>query len=176
MTELPLVIVAMGVSGAGKSTFGTALAAVLERTFLDADDLHSPANKATMAAGVPLTDDDRSPWLDDVATAARQSAPLVVACSALKRRYRDRLRLNLPSLAFIELDVPRKQLTQRLTERTHEFMSPTLLQSQLEELEPLDTDEPGVRLPYGNTMTPQTGAQAAVDLLEALWGLADARY
>ena len=86
----PDTIFIMGVSGIGKTTIGAALAEALDFKFVDADDLHPAENKAKMAAGIPLADDDRRPWLDAVALAAREQ-PSVIACSALRRRYRDRL-------------------------------------------------------------------------------------
>jgi gluconokinase len=168
MTEPPRILIVMGVSGAGKSTFGAALAAELGRPFLDADDLHPAENKAKMAAGIPLTDGDRAPWLDIVATAAQHAAPVVVACSALRRRYRDQLRAGAASLAFVELVVPRDELVERLSLRSHEFMPSTLLDSQLDTLEPLEADEPGIRLPYGQAVAPGAGARAAVELLTDL--------
>lgn len=165
--SLPDVIVVMGVSGAGKSTFGTALAYLLHRTFIDADDLHPDANKTKMAAGTPLDDHDRSPWLDAVADAARKARPAVVACSALKVDYRSRLAGRVKSIAFIELDVDRSELETRLVARSHEFMSTTLLTSQLETLERLNADEPGIRLPYTAPASPPESAQLAVTALEA---------
>ncbi len=139
-------VVVMGVSGAGKSAVGAAVAAATGRRFLDADDLHPAANKAKMAEGHPLTDEDRWPWLDRVAAAAA-GPDTVLACSALRRVYRDRLRAGVGDIAFVELDVSRDELRRRLAARQHEFMSPTLLDSQLATLEPLQPDEPGVRVP-----------------------------
>ena len=167
VVSLPEIIVVMGVSGAGKSTVGTALAAFLHRTFIDADDLHPAANKAKMAAGIPLDDHDRGPWLDAVADAARIARPTVVACSALKRDYRSRLAAGPHSVAFIELDVERSELETRLSARSHEFMSPALLASQLETLEPLSADEPGIHLPYAAPRSSRETAQLAVAALEA---------
>jgi gluconokinase len=130
----------MGVTGAGKSTFGAMLAARIDLPFVDGDDLHSKANKQKMAAGIPLNDADRAPWLDTVAaTLAR--APVVVACSALKRRYRDRLRAGAADVQFVYLVGPPTLLAQRLKMRAHEFMPPELLESQLAILEPPGSDE-----------------------------------
>jgi gluconokinase len=165
VSGLPATIVAMGVSGAGKSTFGQALADRLDRPFIDADDLHPAANKAKMAAGLPLTDEDRAPWLEAVADAAAALPASVVACSALKRRYRDQLRRRDGSIVFVELDVDRDELARRLATRSHEFMSPTLLQSQLATLEPLAPDEAGVRFPYSGVASPADGAAAVAELL-----------
>jgi gluconokinase len=130
----------MGATGAGKSTFGALLAAGLDLPFTDGDDLHSKANKEKMAAGIPLEDADRAPWLDAIAaTLAR--APVVVACSALKRRYRDRLRAGAPDVQFVYLAGTSTLLAQRLKTRVHGFMPPELLESQLAILEPPESDE-----------------------------------
>ena len=137
----------MGPSGAGKSVVGAALAQRLGVPFIDADDLHPPRNKAKMAAGTPLDDADRWPWLDLVARAARDAAPVVVACSALRRAYRDRLRGDDDAVVFVELVVDREVLAQRLSARDHEFMPASLLASQLGTLEPLEAGEPGIRFP-----------------------------
>jgi gluconokinase len=138
-------IFVMGVSGVGKTTVGSALAAKLGIPFIDADDLHPPANKAKMAAGIPLTDEDRRPWLETVARAAGHQ-PSVVACSALRRRYRDYLLSLLPSAIFIHLEADRQQIAERVSVRTHEYMPASLLDSQLATLEPLAADEPGFQI------------------------------
>ena len=135
----PLVI--MGVSGTGKTVLGAQVADALDRRFVDADDLHSGENKAKMGSGVPLTDEDRAPWLDSVAIEAARTPAPVIACSALKRSYRDLLRRSAPSLVFIHLDGPREVIADHLARRDHEFMSPDLLDSQLATLEPLAVEE-----------------------------------
>ena len=147
MSEHPLVVV-MGVSGAGKSTVGSALAGLLELRFVDADALHPPANVAKMAAGTPLTDADRWPWLDLVGTALADAGEtgLVVACSALKRSYRDRIRAAAPAVLFVHLTVPRPALGDRVASRPGHFMPASLIDSQLETLEPLEPDERGFTL------------------------------
>lgn len=140
----------MGVSGAGKSVVGRALSIALGCDFVEGDDLHPPANVARMAAGHPLTDPERAPWLDAIAAgmAAREAAgrDAVVACSALKRAYRTRLAAAAPAL-FILLDMPSDVLARRLAERRGHFMPATLLDSQLATLEPLLDDEPGIVVP-----------------------------
>jgi gluconokinase len=138
-------IFVMGVSGAGKTTFGMALASHLGISFIDADDLHPPTNKAKMAAGTPLTDEDRRPWLEAVALASsRQSS--VVACSALRRVYREYLLSLLPGGVFVHLDASRQQIAGRVASRAHEYMPASLLDSQLATLEPLTDAEPGFQV------------------------------
>lgn len=137
-------VVVIGVSGSGKSTIGAALARRLGVPFGDADHLHPPANIAKMAAGEPLTDDDRYPWLDSVGQWLAAHPSGVMSCSALKRAYRDRLRRHSPSAYFLHLRGRPELIAQRLAARPGHFMPATLLQSQLDTLEPLGADEPGV--------------------------------
>ncbi|MEL4320356.1 gluconokinase, GntK/IdnK-type [Leifsonia sp. YIM 134122] len=136
-------VIVMGVSGAGKSAVGSALAVRLGRPFVDADDLHPQTNVAKMAQGHPLDDDDRWPWLDAVGAAAIAAPGTVIACSALRRSYRERLLVAAPDALFVELDVPRAELERRVRVRSHEFMPSSLLDSQLATLESLGADEPG---------------------------------
>lgn len=138
-------IVVMGPSGSGKSLVGAALAAQVRARFVDGDDLHPAANVAKMAAGVPLTEADREPWLDVVGALLAREAHLVIACSALRRNYRDRIRAAAPDAVFVELVVPAAELAHRMSRRDH-FMPPALLDSQLAVLEPLAADEQGVRI------------------------------
>jgi gluconokinase len=143
----PLLVV-MGVSGSGKTSVGIALAAALGVPFRDADDLHPAANVAKMAAGIALTDDDRMPWLALVgAELAAASEGLVIACSALKRGYREAILAAAPSARFVFLDGSRGLLESRMQHRHGHFMPASLLDSQLATLEPLAADEPGVRIP-----------------------------
>lgn len=145
---MPLQLVVMGVSGSGKSTVGAALAAHLGLPFSDADALHPAANVAKMAAGEPLTDDDRWPWLAAVgmAVAAASNTGIVMACSALKRSYREAIQAEAPGVRFVELDASRAVLEDRLAHRVGHFMPASLLDSQLDTLEPLQADEPGFRV------------------------------
>ncbi|ODT27253.1 MAG: gluconate kinase [Microbacterium sp. SCN 70-27] len=137
-------IVVMGPSGSGKSLVGASLAAALRADFVDGDDLHSRANVAKMASGRPLDDADREPWLDAVAATLRRPA-VVVACSALRRAYRDRIRTKTAGVVFVELVVPQADLRKRMSRSDH-FMPSSLLDSQLATLEPLQSDEAGVRV------------------------------
>jgi gluconokinase len=144
----------MGVAGSGKSTVGTRLADTLHRPFLDADDLHTSAARARMAAGIPLQDSDRWPWLDRVGTWLAAHPGGVACCSALRRAYRDRLRQQAPDVLFVLLEVAEQVLAERLTARVGHFMPVELLRSQLATLEPLGADEPGLvvdgSLPMGS--------------------------
>lgn len=135
----------MGVSGSGKSTVGAALAQRLRVPYLDADTLHPPANVTKMAAGQPLSDEDRYPWLERVGEwLARHRDGAIVSCSALKRRYRDQLRAHCPPVQFVHLSGSPELIGRRLASRPGHFMPPTLLQSQFDALEPLGADEQGV--------------------------------
>lgn len=132
----------MGVTASGKSTLGHALAQALHCPFVEGDTLHPPANVAKMAAGIPLDDADRTPFLENVARAiASRPGPLVISCSALKRAYRDRLRRADPQLLFLHPVLPREQLRQRLQQRGNHFMPASLLDSQLKDLESPGPDE-----------------------------------
>jgi gluconokinase len=132
-------VVVMGVSGSGKTTVGMSLAARLGLRFSDADDLHPPSNLAKLSAGIPLTDDDRWPWLDAVG-GVLADGEVVVACSALRRTYRDRLRVAAPDLRLVSLHGSRSLLAERMGHRDH-FMPVALLDSQLATLEAPDDDE-----------------------------------
>jgi gluconokinase len=136
----------MGVCGAGKSLIGAKLARELRVEFVEGDALHPPENVKRMAAGIPLTDDDRHGWLLAIAArlrgAKQASVGLVVSCSALKRRYRDLLRsAGDPSVRFIYLRGARELLAERMTSRRGHFMPPSLLDSQLATLEEPTPDE-----------------------------------
>ncbi len=137
-----LRVVVMGVSGCGKTTVGMALAERLGARFVEGDRLHPEANVAKMAAGTPLTDADRWPWLDAVAVALAGDAPVIASCSALKRVYRDRLRGGLSTpLHFLHLAGDRAILARRMGERPGHYMPVSLLDSQLATLEPPAPDE-----------------------------------
>ena len=137
-----MVVVLMGVSGSGKTTIGTLLAERTGSVFADADDYHPAANKEKMASGKPLNDDDRQPWLEELNRVMRgwheSGKGGVLACSALKAKYRDTLAKGLPegAVAFVLLDGSRELIAERLAARRHEYMNPNLLDSQLATLEP----------------------------------------
>ena len=141
-------IVAMGVSGSGKSTVGAALAQHLRVPFADADDFHPPANIAKMTAGEPLNDDDRYPWLESIGQwlAERCDSGGVMSCSALKRKYRDQLRRHCPNVEFLHLSGTPEVIARRQASRPGHFMPASLLASQFETLEPLGDDERGLAI------------------------------
>jgi gluconokinase len=140
-----MIVILAGVSGSGKTTVGSRLAGRLGWPFAEGDSFHPPANIAKMTAGIPLTDDDRWPWLAairawiDARIAAGGSG--VVACSALKRSYRDYLREGRPDVRLVFLDVSRDQDLARLRARHGHFFPPRLLDSQFADLEPPQPDE-----------------------------------
>jgi carbohydrate kinase (thermoresistant glucokinase family) len=139
----PTRVVVMGVAGSGKSTIARAVAARLSAAFVEGDDLHPPGNVAKMAAGLALDDEDRWPWLAAVREALRQPGPVVAACSALKRSYRDLLRAA-DGIRFVYLRVDPGEATQRTAARLGHFMSSAMVQSQYQALEPPADDETDV--------------------------------
>ena len=160
-------IVVMGVSGSGKTTIARALAERLDFEMIEGDDLHPPANVEKMRAGIPLTDEDRRPWLDDLAALLadrhERREGTVLACSALKRSYRDILRSAIPAVEsfVIELDADPDTLRRRMTTRTGHFMPTTLLDSQLATLEHLQSDERGAIVDAGRPPAHVLAAAAA---------------
>jgi gluconokinase len=137
-----MIVVLMGVTGSGKTTIGSLLAERTGTVFADADDYHPAANKQKMAAGHALNDDDRQPWLEELNRLLRgwyeSGKGGVLACSALKEKYRTTLRAGMPGGAvhFVLLDGPPELIAERLAARHHEYMNPGLLASQLATLEP----------------------------------------
>lgn len=169
MTPEPLCVVVMGVSGCGKSTVGRLIAEALDRPYLEGDAFHPPANVERMRAGTPLTDEDRAPWLhtlaERLAQARRDGGGVVLACSALKRRYRDVLRGDVPSggtpdLAFVHLHGTRELLESRMAQRSGHYMPASLLASQLDALEPPQPDELAITLDVA--LPPEQIAQRAL--------------
>jgi gluconokinase len=146
--ERTLTVVMMGVSGTGKTTIGRALATRQGWPFAEGDQFHPAANVAKMRQGIPLDDDDRWPWLQSIADwiGEREAAGehAVVACSALKRTYRDLLSSGHPSVWFAHLTAPEAELDRRLRSRPGHYMPASLLPSQLQTLQPLEPDEPGL--------------------------------
>ncbi|MGW4651851.1 gluconokinase [Kitasatospora sp. NPDC004289] len=165
----PPTLVVMGVSGVGKTTVARLLAERLGLPYAEADDFHPPANIAKMAAGVPLDDADRQPWLlalaDWLGGRVAEGTGGVVACSALKRSYRDTLRSQAPATRFVHLTGDRALIGSRLAARTGHFMPATLLDSQYAALEPLRPDERGFALDVDHT--PAELADRAADLITA---------
>lgn len=139
-------VVVMGVQGSGKSTIGSLLALRLGVAFVDGDTLHSEDNVLSMAAGNALSDEQRMPWLNEVGRvlADGRGVGIVVACSALKRSYRDLLREHAPGLFVVDPEGAMELVAARVSARQHEYMPPALLQSQYDTLEPLGADESGV--------------------------------
>ena len=160
-------LVVMGVSGSGKTTTALELVRLLGWDYAEGDDFHPAANVEKMRSGHPLTDDDRWPWLRSLAAwiggHEQEGRPAIVTCSALKRSYRDLLRDGHPSVFFVHVSGSAALLHERVENRQGHYMPPALLDSQLETLEPLEPDEPGIRVSA-------EGAPAAVaeHVLEAL--------
>ena len=151
MPDTPPLVVAMGVSGSGKSTVGAALAQRLRVPFADADDFHPPANIAKMTAGQALDDTDRRPWLEAIGEwlVAHRESGGVMSCSALKRKYRDQLRQHAHEVEFVHLHGSREVIARRQASRPGHFMPASLLDSQFATLEPLAPDERGVVVGVG---------------------------
>jgi gluconokinase len=164
-----LHVIVMGVSGSGKTTVGQALADALGFEFIEGDAFHPTANVEKMAAGIPLTDDDRRPWLDALVDVVHErherGVGTVLGCSALRRAYRDRLRTAVPRAEsfVLALDADREPLATRLVSRRGHYMPASLLASQLATLEPLTSDEAGVTLDATRPLDAViAGARAAV--------------
>ncbi len=157
----------MGVCGCGKTSIGKRLAAALGYPFLEGDTFHPPENVERMRRGMPLTDEDRAPWLAALAKELADRESAVLACSALKRKYRDQLITSTHGLAFLYLTAPREIITERLAARKGHYMPPDLLASQLAILEPPAADERCVcQCVTGDDLTGIT--QEALKKLQAL--------
>ena len=131
-----MIVLVMGVAGVGKTTIGAALARELGWRFIDADDYHPAQNVAKMKAGIPLEDTDRWPWLAHLNRVLKEEEHAVLACSALKQSYRERLSQGLASFAVVYLHGTPALIRERLKSRSHRYMPATLLDSQLATLEP----------------------------------------
>ncbi|MEO3937932.1 gluconokinase [Dermatophilaceae bacterium Soc4.6] len=142
------VVIVMGVSGSGKTTVAKGLAVSTHRLFTEGDAFHSDANVRKMREGHALTDEDRWPWLRSIgewiSEQEQAGTPAVVACSALRRVYRDLLREGNPGVRFCHVEAPEAMLHDRMEHRPGHYMPASLLRSQLATLEPLEPDEPGV--------------------------------
>jgi gluconokinase len=148
------VIVVMGVAGSGKTTIAALLAQDLGWKQTEADDLHGPENVAKMAAGIPLTDSDRAPWLQRISQRIDETEEnQVVTCSALRRSYRDILRTANARVRFLHLHGSPDTLASRIGARTDHFMPASMLTSQMETLEPPTADEDGVIVDIDGTPT-----------------------
>ena len=160
-------IIVMGVSGSGKTTVAKGIAEEMGWEFAEGDDFHSEANVAKMHAGHPLDDEDRWPWLRAIGAwideREQEGTSAVITCSALKRSYRDLLREGRAGVRFCHIDADADLIAERLAHREGHYMPPSLLPSQIATLEPLQPDEPGVRI--SAAATPE---QVVQDALEAL--------
>jgi gluconokinase len=143
-------VVVTGVSGSGKTTLAQGIAQHLGWVLLEGDDLHPPANVERMAAGTPLNDEDRRPWLEAIGAwlddHVRTGSNAVLTCSALRRSYRDLLRTGRPGVCFCHVTADAGLITERVARWSGHYMPPSLLPSQLATLEPLAPDEPGITL------------------------------
>lgn len=158
----------MGVTGCGKSTVGARLAAALGVPFADGDDFHPAENVAKMTAGIPLTDEDRWPWLDAVGSWLHDRPDAVVACSALRRAYRDRLRAAAGPLVCLHLTAPTSVLVERVARRSAtegHFAGVALLDSQFAALQPLGFDEAGGSIDVAH-QSAEAALASALDILE----------
>lgn len=168
------VLVLMGVSGSGKSTVAGILAGALRWDLQEGDDLHPESNVEKMASGVPLTDEDRWPWLDVIAEWIRehtsQGEPGIVTCSALKRSYRDVLTKGSEgNVVFVHLAGTRERISGRLNVRMDHFMPSTLLDTQMTTLEPIQSDEHAIVVDVGPP--PATVAATIIEELERMRAL-----
>jgi carbohydrate kinase (thermoresistant glucokinase family) len=165
VSAAPTVLVVMGVSGSGKSTFGVQLAQRLGWPFKEGDDLHPAANVAKMSSGQPLDDADRAPWLEAVGRWidgwAAQGSDGVITCSALKRAYRDTLDAGRPQVRFVFLDLPQDVIAERLKHRKGHFWPARLLASQFADLQVPSADEPVIRVDGRTPTADQVGAAVA---------------
>jgi gluconokinase len=166
MSALTLLVI-MGVSGAGKTTVGELIAKRLDWPFVDGDDLQPLANINKMRSGAPLTDEDRGPWLaaigDWLDVRIKAGEPGVVACSALKRAYRDRLRDGRPQVRIVYLRGSESEIAERLARRKGHFWPPRLLASQFADLEPPGEDEHAIVVDIEET--PEAVAKAVIERL-----------
>jgi gluconokinase len=161
-----MIIIVMGVSGCGKSAVGSRLAEQLDAHYAEGDEFHSKANIEKMRNGIPLNDDDRWPWLNAIAEAIEgwrtQGRDAVVACSALKKVYRNILRGGHDDVIFVHLKGSMELIAARMAKRKHEYMPATLLQSQFDTLEPPD-EETENAIAVDITPPPETIVETVLD-------------
>lgn len=166
----PIHLVVMGVSGTGKTSLAEALTQEFGLTFAEGDDLHPASNIDKMSAGIPLTDEDRAPWLNLIASWMTEQAQAgnntIVTCSALKKSYRDTLRTAQGSVVFVHLAGDKETIAQRMQLRTDHFMPVSLLDSQFATLEHLEKTEQGIVVDVAGSKSEV--AQAAIDGIRAL--------
>lgn len=163
----PIFLLVMGVSGCGKTTVAHRIAQKIDAEFLEGDDFHSRGNKAKMAAGIPLTDEDRRPWLDHISQAVKtrlkEGKSVILACSALKQSYRDRILSQIRELSdwhILYLRGNFDQIKARMDARNHEYMTSTLLRSQFDTLEgPVEDERTRI---LSTSLSPE---QIALDIL-----------
>ena len=159
----PDVLVVMGVSGSGKTTVAKGVAVSMSWLFAEGDAFHPEANVEKMHSGIPLTDEDRWPWLqligDWMSEQEEGGRSAVVTCSALRRVYRNLLRQDRPAVRFLHVTMPQSVIADRLDHRKGHYMPASLLASQLATLEPLEPDEPGVTV-SGEGTEPEVLARA----------------
>ena len=163
MIDVKLVV--MGVSGCGKTTIGEILATHYQAIFFDGDNLHPRANVEKMSKGLPLTDEERWPWLETVGKKMNSETNVIIACSALKKSYRDYIRLFSPATEFIFLHGSKEVLSSRLGARKGHFFPASLLDTQLALLEPLAVDEVGVKIDIDQTQ--DEIAEEVIDWIES---------
>ena len=160
-------VIVMGVSGSGKTTVAKGIAERMGWEFAEGDDFHPRANVEKMAAGHPLTDEDRWPWLRAIGAwideREAEGTSAVLTCSALRRVYRDLLREGRPNVRFCHVDADADLIAERLSHRQGHYMPPSLLPSQLATLEPLQADEPGVLVSAKET--PEDVVEQAIEVL-----------
>jgi len=156
-SDVPAAIVVMGVSGSGKTSVGELLGQRLGFPFIDGDDFHPPANVEKMSAGIPLTDEDRWPWLDilgaKIGALARNEGGVIAAASSLRKVYRDRMTAaaGMPVL-FAHLDGPADIIAERMAKRTDHYMPLSLLDSQIATLEPPESEENALSVPIDGSV------------------------
>jgi gluconokinase len=171
LRKSPCALIVMGVSGSGKSTIAEKLAARLGWTYEDGDKYHPKSNVEKMSAGHPLTDEDRRPWLqaiaDEIDRVCRAGEHAIIACSALKRAYRDILLHGRDDVRFVYLDGTQELIASRLAKRKDHFMPPGLLASQFKTLEPPGADEDPIVVPI------DASVEEIVDDIVGRLGLAD---